>query len=460
MELTEMLTRSPSVDDELVFFAMPYGKRTLPNGAEVDFDVLYQQYFAVTVRLMGLRPERADCIPGTMESPLSAAWNGVDRAGTVVIDLSLPSTSVAMELGWAMCLHKRAVVIHHEGAELPTNIVGQVRAIKYRCDMGGLPELQEALRLAIEDARKRGMPEMDLRPRTGVRDVEAIAEVVLTATDHIFVRDIQNELRTGVMRRTDMDYLETLPDDMSKRFRIGARLNGVFVTDENGTRFSQRHGKTNPWPALEAKYRRGTLVRAEVVQINRGGYFVALQDGGKSRIPTHMAEAAGLEQGSEVLVRVLRVDPVRQRIDVVLADHAPTADRRPGQAPVSGTPGARPGPVLPRQGERCTGTVTRPFRERGFVLVTLDGWTELGQPAILHIFQMTPRTRERFSAGELDKGDRLHVEVVSAAPSARDPERAEIRLREVPAEAEPAAEEGAEPERATGGEHISEERTA
>ena len=116
MELTEMLTRGPAVDDELVFFAMPYGKRTLPNGEDADFDVLYERYFAEAVRSMGLTPERADCMPGTMESPLSAAWNGVDRAGVVVIDLSLPSTSVSMELGWAMALHKRAIVIHHEGA--------------------------------------------------------------------------------------------------------------------------------------------------------------------------------------------------------------------------------------------------------------------------------------------------------------------------------------------------------
>ncbi|MFE9890634.1 hypothetical protein [Streptomyces scopuliridis] len=427
-----MLTRGPAVDDELVFFAMPYGKRTLPNGEDADFDVLYERYFAEAVRSMELTPERADCMPGTMESPLSAAWNGVDRAGVVVIDLSLPSTSVSMELGWAMALHKRAIVIHHEGAALPTNIVGQVRAIKYRCDMTGLPDMQAALRLAIEEARRQSTPEMDLRPRTGVRDVEAIAEVVWTAADHIYVRDIQNELRTGVMRRTDMDYLEALPDDMTKRFREHGRVRGVFVTDENGTRFSQRHGKTNPWPSFEMAYLRGALVRAKVVQINRGGCFVELEEGGKSRLSMAAAEAAGLDRGSEVRVRVLSVDPVRQRIEVTLADRTPTVG---GVSRMALTPDAerQSAVALPRSGEQYQGTVTSSVCERGFALVALDGWSEMGQSAILHVSRMTAQLRKRFEAGAVAKGDRLRVEVLSAALSPRDPERGEVRLREVPA---------------------------
>ncbi|WP_405811294.1 hypothetical protein OG524_19445 [Streptomyces sp. NBC_01520] len=445
MELTEMLTRGPAVDDELVFFAMPYGERTLPNDEVADFDVLYERYFAETVRSMGLTPERADRIPGTTESPLSAAWNGVDRAGVVVIDLSFPSTSVAMELGWAMCLHKQAVVIHHEGAVVPTNIIGQVRAIKYRCDMNGLPDMQEALRLAIEEARKQGTPEMDLRPRTGVRNVEAIAEVVWTAADHIYVRDVQNELRTGVMRRTDMDYLETLPDDMAKRFREHSRVRGIFVTDENGTRFSQRHGKTNPWPSFEMAYQRGALVRAKVTQINRGGCFVELEDGGKSRLSTAAAEAAGLDHGSEVRVRVHRVDPAGQRIEVTLADRVPTAGGLPRTALAPANAGRHLPLLLPRPGDQCEGTVTKPVNERGFVLVDLDGWSDIGQPAFLHISRMTSELRERFNAGAVAKGDRLRVEVVSAGPSPRDPERVEVRLREVSTHAWTAAAAAPEP---------------
>lgn len=445
MELTEMLTRGPAVDDELVFFAMPYGERTLPNGEDADFDVLYERYFAEVVRSMGLTPERADCMPGTMESPLSAAWNGVDRAGVVVIDLSLPSTSVSMELGWAMALHKRAIVIHHEGAALPTNIVGQVRAIKYRCDMTGLPDMQAALRLAIEEARRQSTPEMDLRPRTGVRDVEAIAEVVWTAADHIYVRDVQNELRTGVMRRTDMDYLEALPDDMTKRFREHGRVRGVFVTDENGTRFSQRHGKTNPWPSFEMAYRRGALARAKVVQINRGGCFVELEEGGKSRLSMAAAEAVGLDRGSEVRVRVLSVDPVRQRIEVTLADRTPTAGEASRMALAPNDAERRTAVALPRSGEQYQGTVTSSVCERGFALVALDGWTEMGQPAILHVSRMTAQLRERFEAGAVAKGDRLRVEVLSAALSPRDPERVEVRLREVPANTWTAAGTAPEP---------------
>ncbi|MGW0165968.1 hypothetical protein ACWDWT_12340 [Streptomyces sp. NPDC003343] len=431
MELAEMLTRSAAVDDDVVFFAMPYGERKLPNGAMADFDVLYEKYFVEAVRSLDLTPERADRIPGTTESPLSAAWNGVDRAGVVVIDLSFPSTSVAMELGWAMCLRKRTILIHHEGAQVPTNIVGQVRAIKYRCDMTGLPDLQDALRSAIEKARQQSTPEMDLRPRIGVRDVEAIAEVVWTTADHIFVRDVQNELRTGVMRRTDVDYLEKVPEDMSKRFRETSRIRGTFVTDENGTRFSQRHGKTNPWPSFEKAYQRGAIVQATVDQVNRGGYFVELEGGARSRLSPAAAEAAGLSRGAEVRVRVLSVDAARQRIDVALADRTPSMGVSAFTAAGTGDTGW--GAVaLPRRGERCEGTVTNSFLERGFVLVSLDGWSELPQRAILHFSRMTAALQEQFSRGGVREGDRLRVEVIFAGPSARNPERAEVRLQEVP----------------------------
>ncbi|GED83735.1 S1 RNA-binding domain-containing protein [Streptomyces sp. 6-11-2] len=417
--LEQLRRREQAADEDLVFFAMPYGRKTMPDGYEQNFDVLYRDYFAEAVKLMGLKPDRADKIPGTTESPLQAAWDGIDRAGVVVVDLSATSTSVAMELGWAMCLHKRLVVLHYEGAEVPTNIQGQIRAITYRCDMSGLPEMSRAIRAAIEEVRKPGSPEMDLRPRTGLRDVDAVAEVVWATADRIFVRDVQNELRTGEMRRTDVNYGDTVPEDMAKRYHQGSKISGTFVTDENGTRFSQRYGQVNPWPRLQAEYARGQVTTARVSDLNRGGCFVELASGGKSRIPTHQANAAGLLLGSEVQVRVLHVDPVRQRIDVALAHHAVASAAPPSMD------------AYPRTGERLAATVRTVVAEHGFVLVELDGYPGMAKPALLHVSEMAPATRDGVEAGSVVHGERVFVEVIEVRPSRRDPGLLDVRVREV-----------------------------
>ncbi|WP_328982800.1 tetratricopeptide repeat protein [Streptomyces mirabilis] len=177
-----------------------------------------------------------------------------------------------------------------------------------------------------EVARNRGTSETGPRPGTDVHVVEAIAEAVRTESDRIYVQDVQDGTRTAFMQRTDMDYLTLLPDNMSHRFGVGDRIKGVFVTDANGTRFSQRHGKTDPWPTFKVAYRRGAVVPATVTGVNRNGVFVELEGGGKSRLPLDEANLAGLVAGSGLLVRVIKLDLTRQRIDVRLADSAPEED--------------------------------------------------------------------------------------------------------------------------------------
>lgn len=88
--MTLDLRRRGSVEEDMVFFAMPYDEKELPNGRVENFDDLYEGHFEDWIRNWELRAERADKAPGTTESAMDVAWSGIDRAGFVVADLSVP----------------------------------------------------------------------------------------------------------------------------------------------------------------------------------------------------------------------------------------------------------------------------------------------------------------------------------------------------------------------------------
>jgi hypothetical protein len=44
----------------LCFVLMPFGKKTIPSGATVDFDTVYQDVIAPAVSAAGMEPLRAD----------------------------------------------------------------------------------------------------------------------------------------------------------------------------------------------------------------------------------------------------------------------------------------------------------------------------------------------------------------------------------------------------------------
>jgi hypothetical protein len=413
----------------MVFFAMPYEDKELPNGRVENFDDLYEGHFEDWIRNWGLRAERADKAPGTTESAMDVAWSGIDRAGIVVADLSVPSTSVAMELAWALCLKKRLVVIAHKGAMVPSNAQGQFRVVWYEWSIRGLAELRTSLRAEIEAMRQqRREPEMDLRPYIPEDRMRAKAKVEEISEDHIRVRDLRNPRRIAEMHKQDVSYREVIPDHMSQRFFVGKEVSGFFVHRDNTLIFTQQEGE-DPWDEWEQTYQRGSTSTARVYEVNKAGVWVELPGGGRSRVRDH--EAAGLKEQDEVLVVIRWVDRARQRIDIALAN--PPTDVPAPSAPM---------PTLwmdayPQVGERQGATVSVP--NAGFVLVKLDGYPDLPTLALLHARRMSQSLREELEAGQIKEGRRVWVDVEEVAPSRNKPGRIDVKVREVEGELPPAA---------------------
>ncbi|RPE38673.1 hypothetical protein EDD90_1593 [Streptomyces sp. Ag109_O5-1] len=409
------LQRRGEVHEDMVFFAMPYQNKTLPNGKEVKFDVLYR-YFKRWVDAWGLKGERADEMPDTTWSPLDAAWSGVDQAGVVVVDLSAPSTSVAMELGWAMCLNKRLVVIAHHGADLPTNVVGQLRVQTYSDDLAGLDEFEPKFKREIEVARERLTPEMGLQKLTLGR---ALARVTVeeVSSDYIRVCDERDHRRIAKMFKSDMSYDDSIPDHMSKKFRTGESITGYFITRDGVQVFTQRESEENPWATWERAYRRGQTYTARVTDANYNGVFIELlPEGGKSRLKSHEILGREFKKFDEVEVAIGWVDRERQRIDVSIVDHSTPLPTEP------------PRGEYPRQGDKGIGTVVDMHDNRIYVRVKFE---EYPRYAILHRSMMREALQQELASGAILVGRKIPVRVAAILRSARNPRQWDVRLEEL-----------------------------
>ncbi|MDX3078581.1 hypothetical protein [Streptomyces sp. MI02-7b] len=423
--MTLDLRRQGAVEEDMVFFAMPYEDKELPNGRTENFDVLYEGHFEDWIKTWGLRAERADKVPGTTESAMDVAWAGIDRAGIVVADLSVPSTSVAMELAWALCLKKRLVVIAHEGAQVPSNALGQFRVVRWEWTFRGLAELRTRLRTEIEDLRQqRREPEMDLRPYTPEDRLRAKVRVEEVFEDHIRVRDLRNPRRSAEMYKGDMSYRDVIPDDLSQRFHVGREISGFFVYRDNNLVFTQQEGE-DPWDEWERTYQRGRSLTATVYEVNGKGVWVELAGGGRSRVRNH--EAAGLKEHDEVTVIIRWIDRARQRIDIALANQQATLT--PTLLASVATPSMD---GYPQVGERHGATIV--IRDRSFALVRLDDYPNLPTLALLHAQKMSPSLREELDDGRLEEGRRVLVNIEEVCPSRNKPGRIDVKVREIEGE--------------------------
>jgi hypothetical protein len=428
--MLKLARRDRDIEKNLIFFAMPYEERTMPDGKEIKFQDIYDCYFAEAAQEIGLTPTRADHNHATTESVLQAAWDGIDRAEVVVVDLSPVareerntgeviwhvSTSVAMEMGWAMCLHKKIVVLHYKGSKLPTDLDGQVRAITYDSTPKGLSDLKKSLKASLEEELKQGLSEMDLRPREKLMDVEAIARVEWATVDHIFVRDVSNMERSAELRKADLSWEDPVPESMEKKFRVGTKVHGTFVTDNNGIRFSQRHRVDNPWPARDQAYPRGKVVSAEVTGVGGNGVFLELESGGNPRIPA--SRAVGVAVGDKIRVRIKGVDAEKRRIDVEIE----SSNQSPAPSPYAAS-------EYPQRGENREGVIVATVVDRGYVLVEIEGYENLPRPSMLHVNDMSEQLRSDVESGAITKGGRVAVEVKEVSPSHKNPGQYKVRLR-------------------------------
>jgi ribosomal protein S1 len=106
---------------------------------------------------------------------------------------------------------------------------------------------------------------------------------------------------------------------------------------------SRKRVLANPWESVEQRYTVGTIVPATITRLADFGAFAQLEPGVEGLI--HISELADItvaeplktvRPGDKVMVKVLRVDPKRQRIGLSLRQAADQAPSRP--APVQAAP--------------------------------------------------------------------------------------------------------------------------
>ncbi|GAA3745317.1 putative RNA-binding protein with RPS1 domain [Spinactinospora alkalitolerans] len=406
------LERTDYPDDKVVFFAMPYETKPISDGSRQDFQELYEHVYAPAAMDLGLTPRRADLIFGTGQGVLEAAWRGVQGAGVVVVDFSTRSADVALEFGWAMCLHKRVVVLAENLEDVPTDVRGLLRPIIYSFHGMGTSkmsrELKDQLRQALSEPASA---EMTLKPLEGHAE-PSHAEIVAVDPECVIVRDLHNR-RIAEMRKDDVDYRREIPKDMTTRFKVGRELDGTIIMESDGRcRFSQRVGQRNPWANLKAEYPQGHVFTSRVVNRTQAGAFVAVAHNVNGYLP-----GADLQPGTEVEVVVINVDPDRQKIQLALAQ----------QATVSASLSSSDD--YPKVGERGPGTVCRIEVSRGFVLVELDGYP--GKKGLLHYSNMPPELWTAIQDGSVSLGHRLTLQVREVRPSVRNPANREFALQVV-----------------------------
>jgi tetratricopeptide (TPR) repeat protein len=112
------------------FVSMPFGRKTLPTGEEVDFDRLYQEAIGPAVRVAGLVPVRADTLvtTGTIDR---AVVEAIARSDVMIVDISAASPNVYYELGLRHALRPRTtIVLAGGGVRVPVDLAGR-RVLHY-----------------------------------------------------------------------------------------------------------------------------------------------------------------------------------------------------------------------------------------------------------------------------------------------------------------------------------------
>jgi hypothetical protein len=150
-----------------VLFAMPFGHKTLSNGAPFDFDAFYTDVCVPTVRDCGMEPVRVDGIYGS-QGVLETVWRAMQQAHIVVVDLTARSVNVSFELGWGLLLGKRIIVLTQDPDDIPTDVKGRYRHIPYSPMYADMQRMRNELVLELKALSETPAEEMAPMPSPGV----------------------------------------------------------------------------------------------------------------------------------------------------------------------------------------------------------------------------------------------------------------------------------------------------
>lgn len=381
----------------------PFGKKTLRNDDEFDFDWLYQDVVSSVIAETGMTPVRADSVYGPA-NVLDVVWRAIQQAEVCIVDFSCRTPNVAMEYMAAKLIGKRMIYLAQHPDDIPSDVRG-LRHIPYTPLYADMARMRTELRQQLEAVRLEPAQEMALIPLATGGVTPARAQVVSVSPDFAVVRAADGAL--GVLSGEDVEWSRIITD-MTRYCTVGDWLDGAFeMLPAGGTKYTLLSGQQNPWHRLEATRPVGHTFTGTVHSVRQAGVFVRVSGPVNGLVP-HSSLPSGTElvPGSQVEVTVLSVDSRRRRVTLALAQ---------GRRPVGA---ARTGPVapVPSMGvalhERLEGEVVKiaPEGQGGYVLLRVSGRE---RPAFLHCSAMSRQLRHDLNHDGIELGEILDVEVTS-----------------------------------------------
>ena len=136
------------------FIVMPFGRKKAPDGGEIDFNRVYEEYLKPAVEAAGLRPHRADAERrgGSIHADM---FQELLLAEFVVADLTIDNPNVWYEVGVRHALRASGAVLTYGLRDrLPFDLAGQ-RMQRYTLtdgvpDPGSIKQERDALTEAIK----------------------------------------------------------------------------------------------------------------------------------------------------------------------------------------------------------------------------------------------------------------------------------------------------------------------
>jgi small subunit ribosomal protein S1 len=397
-------TRDLATEAGNAFIVTPYGVKTVDGSRPCNFDSLHRMSTEQVIIGCGMTPHRADSIYGP-SGVLDAVWRGIQKAEVVIVDFTARSANVALEFGWALMLGKRIIVLTQDEKDIPTDVTGLYRYIKYSERFDDVEHMKEELRNQLEAIRQEPADEKMLAPMVLVGGTTpAPGRVIAVGETYVNVQLDDGSL--AVLGNGEVEWTRHVKD-MTRRFSVDQRVEGAFVTDAKGSsRYTLLAGQTNPWPKLVSDQTSGVRLTGEVRNVVDGvGAFVRLSHGVDGLVPrSQLAAFPSLARGSRVEVTVSKVDVDRRRVDLQLhlALDSTVTPTLVADLPAVG---------LTAWGETCavkpspTGT-----SGGGFVLVKIPGYDRTG---LLHYGAMSEEMRRDFDSNDIKRGDEIYVEVTS-----------------------------------------------
>jgi O-acetyl-ADP-ribose deacetylase (regulator of RNase III) len=136
------------------FVIMPFGKKPV-DGAEFDFDVVYQDLIKPAVEELGMECTRCDEIIDTGSIHFKM-FHGIFDADVAVVDITSLNANVFYELGIRHALNKcTTLIISKAGTNPPFNI-RDLNTLSYKMDT---PESIASARKSIRDHVQNGLDE-------------------------------------------------------------------------------------------------------------------------------------------------------------------------------------------------------------------------------------------------------------------------------------------------------------